>query len=188
MDCKYTPVSRTSLTEKQIPYLVSKVKDDIIKALEAQASVALTADLWSDRRLRSFLWVTAHIACEDKDSYSLKSFLLDCRRFTGKHCGERIASEFDEIVEEYGISNKISFILTDKASNMKRAFKVRLPDSEQPESDSDDLDDEMMWEEHVEDFEQLWSSGERLSCFAHSLQTGCQWWHERSEGNSKSHC
>lgn len=96
--------------------------------------------------------------------------MLDCRRFTGKHCGERIASEFDEIVEEYGFSNKISFILTDKASNMKRAFKVRLPDSEQPESDSDDLDDEMMWEEHVEDFEQLWSSGERLSCFAHSLQ------------------
>ncbi|CAK6975963.1 E3 SUMO-protein ligase ZBED1-like [Scomber scombrus] len=34
MDCKYTPVSRTSLTEKRIPYLVSKVKDDIIKALE----------------------------------------------------------------------------------------------------------------------------------------------------------
>ncbi|XP_078026436.1 zinc finger BED domain-containing protein 4-like [Epinephelus lanceolatus] len=169
MDCKYTPVSRTSLTEKQIPYLVSKVKDDIIKALEAQASVALTTDLWSDRRLRSFLGVTAHIACEDKDSYSLKSFLLDCRRFTGKHCGERIASEFDEIVEEYGISNKISFILTDNASNMKRAFKVRLSDSEQPESDSDDLDDEMMWED-VEDFEQPWSSGERLSCFAHSLQ------------------
>ena len=169
MDCKYTPVSRTSLTEKQIPYLVSKVKDDIIKALEAQASVALTTDLWSDRRLRSFLGVTAHIACGDKDSYTLKSFLLDCRRFTGKHCGERIAAEFDEIVEEYHISNKISFILTDNASNMKRAFKLRLPDSEQPESDSDDLDDEMMWED-VEDFEQPWSSGERLSCFAHSLQ------------------
>ncbi|KAK0146146.1 hypothetical protein N1851_014558 [Merluccius polli] len=169
MDCKYTIVSRTSLTEKQIPYLVNKVKDDIIKALEAQASVALTTDLWSDRRIRSFLGVTAHIACEDKDSYSLKSFLLDCRCFTGKHCGEQIASEFDEIVEEYGISNKISFILTDNASNMKRAFKVRLPDSEQPESDSDDLDDEMMSED-VEDFEQPWSSGERLSCFAHSLQ------------------
>ncbi len=31
MDCKYTPVSRTNLTEKQIPYHVSKVKDYIIK-------------------------------------------------------------------------------------------------------------------------------------------------------------
>ena len=60
------------MTEKQIPYLVSKVKDDIIKALEPQASVALTADLWSDRRLRSFLGVTVHIAFEDNDSYSLK--------------------------------------------------------------------------------------------------------------------
>lgn len=107
------------MTEKRIPYLVSKVKDDIIKALEAQASVALTTDLWSDRRLRSFLGVTVHIACKDKDSYSLKSFLLDCWHFTGKHCGERIASAFDEIVEGYGIDNKISYILTDNASNMK---------------------------------------------------------------------
>lgn len=169
MDCKYTPVSRTSLAEKRIPFLVGKVKADIIRVLETQASVALTTDLWSDRRLRSFLGVTAHVACKDNDSYSLKSFLLDCRRFTGKHCGERIASAFDEIVEEYGISNKISFILTDNASNMKRAFKVRLPDSEHPESDNDDLDNEMMWED-MEDFEQPWSSGERLSCFAHSLQ------------------
>lgn len=46
---------------------------------------------------------------------------------------------------------------------------MRMPDSEQPESDSDDLDDKMMWED-VEDFEQSWSSGEPLSCFAHSLQ------------------
>ncbi|XP_050958759.1 zinc finger BED domain-containing protein 4-like [Labeo rohita] len=169
LDSKYTPMSRTSLTEKLIPHLVTKVKGDIIKALDVQSNVAITADLWSDRRLRSFLGVTAHVACKDKDSYSLKSFLLDCRRFTGKHCGERIASAFDNIVEEYGVGHKISYILTDNASNMKRAFKVRMPEVEQPEGDSsDDLDDETMWEdaEHVEP----WSSGERLSCFAHSLQ------------------
>lgn len=99
LDSKYTPVSRTSLTEKRIPHLVTKVKGDIIKALEVQSNVAITTDLWSDRRLRSYLGVTAHVACKDKDSYSLKSFLLDCRRFTGKHCGERIASAFDNIVE-----------------------------------------------------------------------------------------
>lgn len=52
---------------------------------------------------------------------------------------------------------------------MKQAFKVRMPEVEQPESDSsDDLDDETMWED-AEDVEP-WSSGERLSCFAHSLQ------------------
>ncbi|XP_039863020.1 E3 SUMO-protein ligase ZBED1-like [Simochromis diagramma] len=101
LDSKYTPVSRTTLTEKLIPHLVTKLKGDIIKALEVQPNVAITTDLWSDRRLRTFLGVTAHAACKNKDSYSLQSFLLDCRRFTGKHCGERIASAFDRIVEEY---------------------------------------------------------------------------------------
>ncbi|CAM4687846.1 unnamed protein product [Leuciscus chuanchicus] len=53
---------------------------------------------------------------------------------------------------------------------MKRAFKVRMPEVEQPEGDSsDDLDDETMWED-AEDVEPWSSSGERLSCFAHSLQ------------------
>lgn len=169
LDSKYTPVSRTTLTEKLIPHLVTKLKGDIIKALEVQPNVAITTDLWSDRRLRTFLGVTAHAACKNKDSYSLQSFLLDCRRFTGKHCGERIASAFDRIVEEYGIGHKISYILTDNASNMKRAFKVRMPEVEHPEGDSsDDLDDETMWEDA--EGSDPWSTGERLSCFAHSLQ------------------
>ncbi|XP_035764445.1 uncharacterized protein LOC118454313 [Neolamprologus brichardi] len=82
---------------------------------------------------------------------------------------ERIASAFDSIVEEYGIGHKISYILTDNASNMKRVFKVRMPEVEHPEGDSsDDLDDETMWED-AEDSDP-WSTGERLSCFAHSLQ------------------
>lgn len=77
---------------------------------------------------------------------------------------------FDSIVEEYGISHKLSYILTDNASNMKRAFKVRMPEAEQPEGDSsDELDDETMWED-VEEVSDTWSAGERLSCFAHSLQ------------------
>nr|XP_023679194.1 uncharacterized protein LOC111850022 [Paramormyrops kingsleyae]XP_023679195.1 uncharacterized protein LOC111850022 [Paramormyrops kingsleyae] len=109
---------------------------------------------------------------DSKGFYTMQSFLLDCRRFTGKHCGERIASAFEEIVEEYGIRLKVSFIITDNASNMKRAFKVSIPqDSEHPDSEGEDLDDEMMWED-IDAFESAspCSSSERLSCFAHSLQ------------------
>ncbi|CAI5669729.1 unnamed protein product [Oreochromis niloticus] len=110
LDSKYPPVSRTTLTEKLIPHLVTKVKGDIIKALEVQPNVAIKTDLWSDWRLCTFLGVTAH-----------------------------------------------------------RAFKVRMPEVEHPEGDSsDDLDDETMWED-AEDSDP-WSTGERLSCFAHSLQ------------------
>ncbi|GAA6096857.1 uncharacterized protein LOC115778158 [Tachysurus ichikawai] len=57
---------------------------------------------------------------------------------------------------------------------MKCAFKVHMPQqqSDDSESEEENLDDEHLWEDMnlVEDTELLWSSGESLSCFAHSLQ------------------
>lgn len=174
MDCKYTPISRRTISEKRIPVLVSKVKQTILEKLETQSSVSLTADLWSDRRLRSFLGVTAHVCCKSKGTYALESYLLDCRRFTGRHSGERIACAFEEITEEYGIRQKMSYIITDNAANMKCAFKVQMPQqhSDDSESEEENLDDEHLWEDmnSEEDPELPWSTGERLSCFAHSLQ------------------
>ena len=145
MDNKYTPVSRSTITEKRIPALVSKVKEEIVAKLESQPSVSVTADIWSDRKLRSFLGVTAHVCCKSSGQtrYTLESYLLDCKRFKGKHTGERIASAFEEITEEYGIRQKISYILTDNAANMKCAFKVQFPQqpSEDSETESDEEDD-----------------------------------------------
>ncbi|XP_017263504.1 zinc finger BED domain-containing protein DAYSLEEPER-like [Kryptolebias marmoratus] len=57
---------------------------------------------------------------------------------------------------------------------MKCAFKVHMPQQQSDDSDSeeDNLDDEHLWEDinSEEDIDLPWSSGERLSCFAHSLQ------------------
>uniref|UniRef100_A0A096M2K3 BED-type domain-containing protein n=1 Tax=Poecilia formosa TaxID=48698 RepID=A0A096M2K3_POEFO len=174
LDSKYTPISRKTVSERRIPELVRKVKETVLEKLKTQSSVSLTTDLWSDRRLRSFLGVTAHVCYKSKDCYALESYLLDCRRFTGRHSGEHIASAFEEITEEYGIRDKISYIITDNAPNMKCAFKVHMPQqqSDDSESEEDNLDDEHLWEDinSEEDIDLPWSSGERLSCFAHSLQ------------------
>uniref|UniRef100_A0A3Q3AYL0 HAT C-terminal dimerisation domain-containing protein n=1 Tax=Kryptolebias marmoratus TaxID=37003 RepID=A0A3Q3AYL0_KRYMA len=174
LDSKYTPISRKTVSERQIPELVRKVKETVLEKLKTQRSVSLTTDLWSDRRLRSFLEVTAHVCYKSKNFYALESYLLDCGRFTGRHSGEHIVSAFEEITEEYGICDKISYIITDNAANMKCAFKVHMPQQQSDDSDSeeDNLDDEHLWEDinSEEDIDLPWSSGERLSCFAHSLQ------------------
>uniref|UniRef100_A0A3B3RYJ1 Zinc finger BED domain-containing protein 4-like n=1 Tax=Paramormyrops kingsleyae TaxID=1676925 RepID=A0A3B3RYJ1_9TELE len=174
LDSKYTPISRRTISEEQIPALVRKVKEKVLEKLATQTYVSLTTDIWSDRRLRSFLGVTAHMCCKSKAAYALESYLLDCRHFTGRHTGEKIASAFEEITEEYGIRHKINYIITDNASNMKCAFKVHMPQQQSDDSASEEesLDDENLWEDmnSVEDKELTWSSGERLSCFAHSLQ------------------
>lgn len=174
MDCKYRPVSRRTICKKWIPVLVKKVKKTVLEKLATQLSVPLTTELWSDRRLYSFLGLTAHVCCKTKNSYELESYLLDYMHFTGRHSGERIVSAFEEIMEEYGICQKISYVITDNAANMKCAFKVHMPQrqSDDSKSEEENLDDEHLWEDmtSVENTELPWTSGERLSCFVHSLQ------------------
>ncbi|TRY97996.1 hypothetical protein DNTS_005326 [Danionella cerebrum] len=149
MDNKYTPIARKTITEKHIPLLVEHVKDSIKRKFETQSSVSITADIWSDRTMRSFFGVTAHGINQTENQ--LESFLLDCRRFCGRHSGDNIAMAFDEIIDEYNIASKVSYIITDNAANMKCAFKVKLPQEEQHTDGSDaedgNLDDESLWED-----------------------------------------
>lgn len=52
---------------------------DVLQSLE---SVSLTVDIWSDRRLRSYLGITVHfIECD----MQLSSALLCCERFHGEY-------------------------------------------------------------------------------------------------------
>ena len=73
----------------------------------------------------------------------------------------------------YEITNKVSYLVTDNAANMKAAFKVTFPDMGIPaesEASLDTEDDETdLWhinqDQSVDNIEV-----ERISCFAHSLQ------------------
>ncbi|KAK9953880.1 hypothetical protein ABG768_016000 [Culter alburnus] len=175
---KYVPISRTTIAEKCIPDLVGKVKMHICEILKKHSSISVTVDIWSDRTLRSFLGVTAHVCNTSEDVYKLDSFLLDCRHFPSRHTGENISMAFDDITEEYTIASKIDYTMTDNAANMKCAFKVKLPQqsvdpSDDNEEETDNLDDEELWEDldnHQETLLDMTRSRQRLSCFAHSLQ------------------
>lgn len=186
---RFTPMARSTLGRLKIPQLFAAGKECIKNILAKQRSVSITTDIWSDRTMRSFLGVTAHaiISNPTSGSVELKSMLLSCQRFSGSHTGERIASAFEEVIEVAGIKNKIDFVLTDNASNMKAAFKTKFPsaedenvvtgtteDSEDEENDLDD--DEGLWQSLEDaDLDEVecvldQSSKQRLSCFAHTLQ------------------
>lgn len=74
----------------------------------------------------------------------------------------------------YHINRKVSFIVTDNASNMKKAFNTAFP-SDREEQDAeigngdDTDDDEELWQEN-DDLSVERIETERISCFAHSLQ------------------
>lgn len=79
-----------------------------------------TADIWSTRT-KSYIGITIHWI---DAQLQRQSSALACRRFSGTHSYDRIASLLNEINNEFGISTKkIVATVTDNAVNFCKAFK-----------------------------------------------------------------
>ncbi|XP_019739891.1 uncharacterized protein LOC109524433 [Hippocampus comes] len=131
--------------------------------------------------MRSFLGVTAHLLAPHPktQTYQLLSILLTCQKFKGRHTGEAIARSFDNVLEDFGIGNKAEFIVTDNASNMKRAFSLEFPEIDPSGAEGEEgagVDDGDLWEDQDEEDAGavrqalILASKHRIPCFAHTLQ------------------
>lgn len=176
MDTKYTAVSRRTITSR-LDTVVSERQSKLISEMATVENLSVTVDIWSDRRMRGFLGVTAHWMNTAADAITLKSHLLACNRFKGSHTGERICEEFEQICDQYKIKQKIDHIICDNAPNMKKAFTTCFPSSAEADEDDDDcLDDAELWNALPVDEEERLNetltskSQHRLQCFAHTLQ------------------
>ena len=189
LDPKYKPVSRMTM-KKRIHAKSKSVQDEIAEKMQITDSVNTTVDIWSDRKMRSFLGVTAHIIESNQSELHLTSDTLACHRFLGKHTGSRIASMYESIMSHYKLSRKVDYVITDNASNMKKAFLATFPievdyDNEEEttslETDMDasaSLDDDIIWmsledEPDINEFIiEITNNAKKsgLSCYAHSLQ------------------
>ena len=124
-----------------------------------------------------FLAITAHsfLNC------NALSGLLTFASFKGSHTEVHIAEEIYKAITDNHLENKVSFIITDNASNMKRACDIlkerqgEVVDELTDEDDEDNLNDETLWkdiEDSEVDIQQIIDlhCTLRLSCFAHMLQ------------------
>ena len=73
------------------------------------------------------------------------------------------------MIRLYDLSDKISYIVTDNASNMKAAFAVSFPTSEQDAEVLEPPENEDLWNECT-DTSVTRIETTRVSCFAHTLQ------------------
>ena len=127
VDEKYCPVSRNTVT-RRLSDLASDKESMIKSKLQKADTVSVTVDIWTDRCMRGFLGVTAHFMETEKNSVSrLHTVLLSCDRFTGSHTGIRISEKFEEICDKFNIKHNLDYIISDNASNMKKAFTVCFP-------------------------------------------------------------
>ena len=100
-------------------------------------------------------------------NWTMKSVMLTCKRFRGRHTADNIVQEYDNTIQAYNIASKVSSIVTDNASNMVKAFS--LPEFETTAEDSDeedDIDSSMIIPQ--EEYEQL--PANHSPCFCHTIQ------------------
>jgi hypothetical protein len=177
IDPKYQIPCRQTISYTLIPKQVDVKKNVLKDKLSTCSSVALTADIWTDRRCHSYLGVTVHSFVKGQPFTHLLAF----KTFRGSHTGQRIAEAMDEIVNEYAIKDKVNFIITDNASNMLKAMSLFFPLAPVSADEADDnpaaevaaeIDDTQVWEDLTEGeiLEAVGGMGERLACFCHSLQ------------------
>ena len=131
--------------------------------------------------MHAYLGLTCHFI---SDKWKLVSYLLACRQMSGSHTGEKITSEFEDIIDEFCIQKTVFKAVTDNAYNMKKVFgnSLSLPgfsytmDNVEEHTESDaELEISMSDDEDTEDSNSQFDSimekiPDRVSCFAHTLQ------------------
>lgn len=100
--------------------------------------------------------------------FMLQSVMLSCQCFKGRHTAENICRIYEDVIN-YNIQNKVSFIVTDNASNMIKAFTL-FPPMHVVESEEEEQDETSDFEVVNVEEETVYFPPERSSCFVHTLQ------------------
>ena len=169
LDPKFTPPVRQTVTYSILPQLYQSQQSKLTAILEKCTDISLTTDIWTDRRMHSFLGVTAHAFIDGNP----ESYLLAFRAFSGSHTGQRIAESLESVITDHNIQHEIRSVVTDNASNMKKALSVILSPGELSVTVEGNVDDASLWEDDpdttsVDGLASL--ECEHIPCFAHSLQ------------------
>jgi hypothetical protein len=186
---KFNLPSRPTITQKLIPAVKEKRISHIREQLSHAKSVSLTVDIWTDRRMHSFLAITAHTFVNLRADASLINFSA----YKGPHTGKSIATAIEKTVNDFKLRGKLEYVVTDNASNMRKALDIlkevmTVPVDENVNVNEEEngevgqplpvdlIDDETLFsdldEEDAKEVKDVFQrhSVDRLSCFAHSLQ------------------
>ena len=123
--------------QRKLEKLNDALKSELNELRKEATAVAICLDIWSSKRIRGYLGVTVHFV--DKAG-NLRSCVLGCPSFTGSHDAQSICELAIEVIEEYGIREKIVYIHTDNAANMIAAFRDLNPGLEERNLSVIDLD------------------------------------------------
>ncbi|XP_016129599.1 zinc finger BED domain-containing protein 1-like [Sinocyclocheilus grahami] len=117
---KYTPPTRSYLSDTLIPSWYDVEKANVISELKDVPKLAITSDGWTSLCQDHYLNVTVHYTSQG----SVKQKVLHTRAVYQSQTGEVVAKEISDILEEFEIEpSKIVAVTVDNAGNMDVAIK-----------------------------------------------------------------
>jgi len=114
---KYKIPRRQHFSEKEIPNMYVKLKDDIANSLH----FAFTTDLWTTNTGHPYMSLTVHF-------WEMKAACLEMTFLPDDHTSVNIKEMFENLINEWEIQQSaLVCVTTDNATKMKAAFKSILP-------------------------------------------------------------
>ncbi|XP_028837232.1 zinc finger BED domain-containing protein 1-like [Denticeps clupeoides] len=113
--------TRSYMTDKAVPRIYDKVKDNVKSALSSVPRVALTCDVWTSRATEAFVTINCHYVDEE---WELMSHVLQTRAMHESHTGSNIAELLKAALVEWDLVSKDPAIVTDNAANMSVAAEL----------------------------------------------------------------
>ena len=124
---QYQVPSRKYVTEKILPSIHSKMRNELEKQIQQTKFLSFTTDIWTSNSDVSFLSFTAHSISDD---FIPQQCVLRVKLVPGSHTAEFITQNIHEILEEYNIPKfKVHAISSDNAANMLKGIYDTYIDS-----------------------------------------------------------
>lgn len=101
--------------------MFSQVKDDLSKM---DCMISLTTDLWTSLADVPYIAVTGHYITDD---WTLKKIVLDISNIRHPHGAIEIAASIVEVLNKFGITQKILCCTHDNARNQIKAMQILKP-------------------------------------------------------------
>lgn len=120
LNSNYKLPSRQKIRYELMPQLYENAKLKLATVLENVKHAALTADLWSNQNMDSFITVTVHFFLKG----DLKSYVLTTSDVPTEHTAIHLAEIITDLLTEWKLTDKITAIVTDNAPNMIRMCEL----------------------------------------------------------------
>jgi len=130
----YCATDIIKVSRKDVPNLIESTftlhrEALILKLHNAPSWIHYSLDMWTAPSKTAYLAIVSHFI--DPDTQKSATALISLRELKGTHGGEAMGQVFLEVIEEYGLKNKIGFFTMDNAGSndtMLQYIASQIPD------------------------------------------------------------